>query len=76
MRIIKEGSTVNIDQCAYLDTVLERCGMQDAKSAATPLLAGYMPDVRERGTGGDSPVRPRGNPQPQGVLLSIYFNAY
>ena len=23
MRIIKEGSTVNIDQCAYLDTVLE-----------------------------------------------------
>ena len=32
--------------------------------------------VRERGTGGDSPVRPRGNPQPQGVLLSIYFNAY
>ena len=34
------------------------------------------PSVRERGTGGDSPVRPRGNPQPQGVLLSIYFNAY
>ena len=32
--------------------------------------------VRERGTGGDSPVRPRGNPQPQGVLLLIYFNAY
>ena len=32
--------------------------------------------VRERGTGGDSPVRPRGNPQPQGILLLIYFNAY
>ena len=31
--------------------------------------------VRERGTGGDSPVRPRGNPQPRGVLLSIYFGA-
>ena len=31
--------------------------------------------VRERGTGGDYPVRPRGNPQPQGVLLSIYFGA-
>ena len=25
---------------------------------------------------GDYPVRPRGNPQPQGILLSIYFNAY
>ena len=25
---------------------------------------------------GDYPVRPRGNPQPIGVLLSIYFNAY
>ena len=25
---------------------------------------------------GDYPVRPRGNPQPQGVLLLIYFNAY
>ena len=25
---------------------------------------------------GDYPVRPRGNPQPQGVLPSIYFNAY
>ena len=25
---------------------------------------------------GDYPVRPRGNPQPKGVLLLIYFNAY
>ena len=25
---------------------------------------------------GDSPVRPRGNPQPQGVLLLVYFDAY
>ena len=50
MRIIKEGSTVNIDQCAYLDTVLERCGMQDAKSAATPLPAGYMPEAAAQDT--------------------------
>ena len=50
MRIIKEGSTVNIDQCTYLDTVLEWCGMQDAKSAATPLLAGYMPEAAAQDT--------------------------
>ena len=34
-----------------------------------------MKCVRERGAGGDYPVRPRGNPQPIGVLLSIYFDA-
>jgi len=45
MRITREGRTVKIDQCAYLETVLQRCGMQDAKSAATPLPAGYMPEA-------------------------------
>ena len=50
MRIIKEGSIVNIDQCMYLDTVLEWCGMQDTKSAATPLLARYMPEVAAQDT--------------------------
>ena len=43
MRITCEGSKVHIDQCAYLRTVLERCGMSNAKSAVTPLLAGYVP---------------------------------
>ena len=32
--------------------------------------------VREHNAGGDYPVRPRGNPQPLGVLLLIIFNAY
>ena len=45
IRIIKEGSTVNIDQYAYLDTALEQCRMQDKKSATTPLLARYMPEA-------------------------------
>jgi len=43
MRIVKEGHKVHIDQCAYLKTVLQRCGMQNAKFAVTPLPAGYVP---------------------------------
>ena len=43
MRIVRDGSKVHIDQCAYLQTVLQRCGMQNAKSATTPLPAGYVP---------------------------------
>jgi hypothetical protein len=31
-----------LDQTEYLHTVLQRCGMQNAKSAATPLPAGYV----------------------------------
>jgi len=30
-----------LDQCAYLQKVIERCGMLNAKSASTPLPAGY-----------------------------------
>ena len=44
MRIIKIGRTINIDQCDYLNTVLQCCGMENAKSATTPLPAGYMPE--------------------------------
>ena len=43
MRIVHEGSKVHIDQCTYLETVLQRCRMQNSKAAATPLPAGYMP---------------------------------
>ncbi|KAL7284517.1 hypothetical protein ACG7TL_001808 [Trametes sanguinea] len=43
MRIQRSGSTIRIDQCAYLEKVLQRCGMQNAKSAPTPLPAGYYP---------------------------------
>ena len=44
MKVYRNGSKINLDQCAYLETVLECCGMQNCKSAATPLLAGYMPE--------------------------------
>ena len=42
MKVYRDGSKINLDQCAYLETVLECCGMQNCKSVATPLLAGYM----------------------------------
>ena len=41
MRITCKGRTIHLDQCAYLQKVIERCGMLNAKSASTPLPAGY-----------------------------------
>ena len=43
MRITRVGRSVHIDQTAYLQLVLQRCGMQNAKAAITPLPAGYVP---------------------------------
>jgi hypothetical protein len=46
MRITREGRSIHLDQSAYLRVVLERCGMQNAKSAITPLTGGkgWCPD--------------------------------
>jgi len=41
MRITRKGRTIHLDQCTYLQKVVEHCGMLNAKSASTPLLAGY-----------------------------------
>ncbi|KAL7284806.1 hypothetical protein ACG7TL_002116 [Trametes sanguinea] len=57
MRIQRSGSTIRIDQCAYLEKVLQRCGMQNAKSVPTPLPAGYYPKPND-GTA-DSTLRSR-----------------
>ena len=43
MKISRSGSKIQLDQCTYLRTVLERCGMHNSKKAATPLPAGYVP---------------------------------
>jgi len=43
MRINRVDRHIHIDQTVYLQTVLQRCGMQNAKSALTPLPAGYVP---------------------------------
>ena len=50
MKVHRDGSKINLDQCAYLETVLERCGMQNCKSAAAPLPAGYMPEPMSQET--------------------------
>jgi len=41
MRITCKGCTIHLDQCTYLQKVVECCGMLNAKSASTPLPAGY-----------------------------------
>jgi len=41
MRITHKGRAIHLDQCMYLQKVIECCGMLNAKSASTPLPAGY-----------------------------------
>ena len=43
MNIVRKNGNIYLDQCQYLDTVIQRCGMQNAKPAPTPLPAGYQP---------------------------------
>jgi len=59
MRVHKDSSKIELDQCAYLETVLERCGMQSCKTAATPLPAGYMPEPVSLDTVIDPELRSR-----------------
>ena len=47
MRIRKHGQTIKIDQCDYLDKVLQRFNMSNCKPVKTPLPEGYMPKVHE-----------------------------
>ncbi|TFY59368.1 hypothetical protein EVJ58_g5820 [Rhodofomes roseus] len=44
MHIARKGNEIHLNQTAYLETVLQRCGMQNAKSAPMPLPAGYKPE--------------------------------
>ena len=41
MCITCKGHTIHLDQSTYLQKVIECCGMLNAKSASTPLPAGY-----------------------------------
>jgi len=59
MSITQYSGKVHIDQRAYLETVLECCGMQDCKSAVTPLPAGYMPEPVSQDTAIDPELRSR-----------------
>jgi hypothetical protein len=69
MRIIREGDRVHIDQVTYLETVLQRCGMQNAKSAATPLPAGYMPEPASQ----DATIDPELRSRYQTVIGSLLY---
>ena len=41
MHITHKGHAIHLDQSVYLQKVIKRCGMLNAKSASTPLPAGY-----------------------------------
>ena len=43
MKIRREGKKIFLDQTAYLDKVVERFGMSNARGANTPLPGGYVP---------------------------------
>ena len=61
MRITRNSSSIHLDQSTYLRTVLQRCGMQNAKSAATPLLARYVP----------KPLEEQANPERQSRFQTV-----
>jgi hypothetical protein len=67
MRITREGRSIHLDQSAYLRVVLERCGMQNAKSAVTPLPAGYVPKPS------DEPANPERRSRFQTVIGSLLY---
>ena len=41
MCITRKGCAIHLDQCVYLQKVIEHCSILNAKSASTPLPAGY-----------------------------------
>ena len=61
MCITRQGSSIHLDQSTYLKTVLQRCGMQNAKSAATPLPARYVP----------KPLEEQANPERQSRFQTV-----
>ena len=42
MHIHREGGAILLDQCPYLETVVDCCGMTNAKPVPTPLSTGYQ----------------------------------
>jgi hypothetical protein len=67
MCITREGHSIHLDQSTYLRVVLERCGMQNAKSAVTPLPARYVPKPSEE------PANPERRSRFQTVIGSLLY---
>jgi Reverse transcriptase (RNA-dependent DNA polymerase) len=47
MHITQKGKDIYLDQCDYLDKVLERFSMTNAKSAPTPLPSNWVPQLNK-----------------------------
>ena len=67
MHITHKGCAIHLDQCAYLQKVIERCGMLNAKAASTPLPAGYYALANK------DPVNPELCSQFQTVIGSLLY---
>ena len=67
MKIRQDGCQLAIDQCKYLEKVLECCGMINTKPACTPLPEGYKPSTSA------APVNPELWTQFQTVIDSLLY---
>ena len=67
MRITCKGHAIHLDQCAYLQKVIERCGMLNAKAASTPLPASYYALANK------DPVNPELRSRFQTVIGSLLY---
>lgn len=67
MRIIQKDGNISLDQRDYLLKILKRFGMEDAKSAQTPLPAGYYPMANQ------APVDPDLRSRYQQVIGSLLY---
>jgi hypothetical protein len=67
MRIRRKGQKIYLDQKDYLEKVLQRVGMTNAKPAKTPLPAGYIPRKY------DGPVNPVLRARFQSVIGSLLY---
>ena len=67
MRITRKGHAIHLDQCAYLQKIVERCGMLNAKAASTPLPAGYYALANK------DPVNPELHSRFQTVIESLLY---
>jgi Reverse transcriptase (RNA-dependent DNA polymerase) len=47
MHITQKGKDIHLDQCDYLDKVLERFSMTNAKSVPTPLPSNWVPQLNK-----------------------------
>ena len=67
MRIERKGNCILLDQCSYLETVVEHFGMQNAKNAQTPLPSGYQPQENK------AAVNPAMRSEYQQVIGSLLY---